>query len=89
MPEEENFSNTKMVIILLFFFLTVYDLFCCPGEPQMLVSFFSRNRKQNGVSKHDDGQLDIVLIRLSVTLFLAILFDVYNGNTSAFCIELE
>lgn len=55
----------------------------------MLVSFFSRNRKQNGVSKHDDGQLDIVLIRLSVTLFLAILFDVYNGNTSAFCIELE
>lgn len=47
----------------------------------------TRNRKQNGVSKHEDGQLDIVvLIRLSVTLFLAILFDVYYGNTSAFCV---
>lgn len=92
-PEGEKFSVAKMVTIFFFFLFLQrqQSVVCsiCSEHPKCYLRF-SPNRKQNGVSKHDGGNLEIVVLtHLPVASFLAILFGVYYGNASAFCIELE
>ena len=80
-PEGEKFSVAKMVTIFFFFLFLQrqQSVVCsiCSEHPKCYLRF-SPNRKQNGVSKHDGGNLEIVVLtHLLVASFLAILFGVY------------